>query len=86
MYRFSDAGYNLACILTFPHAQRKGYGRFLIAFSYELSKKEEKVCGCINLNGDSLMYDTTLYGSTDTVEHVRWCCFCCHRLDLRKNL
>ncbi len=36
-------GYNLACILTFPHAQRRGYGRFLIAFSYELSKKEEKV-------------------------------------------
>jgi histone acetyltransferase MYST1 len=36
-------GYNLACILTFPAHQRKGYGRFLIAFSYELSKKEEKV-------------------------------------------
>ena len=36
-------GYNLACILTFPMAQRKGFGRFLIAFSYELSKKEEKV-------------------------------------------
>ena len=36
-------GYNLACILVFPSAQRKGYGRFLIAFSYELSKKEEKV-------------------------------------------
>jgi len=35
-------GYNLACILTFPCVQRKGYGRFLIAFSYELSKKEEK--------------------------------------------
>ena len=35
-------GYNLACILTFPSVQRKGYGRFLIAFSYELSKKEEK--------------------------------------------
>jgi histone acetyltransferase MYST1 len=32
-----------ACILTFPSHQRKGYGRFLIAFSYELSKKEEKV-------------------------------------------
>ena len=41
--RYSDLGYNLACILTFPCAQRKGYGRFLIAFSYELSKKEEKV-------------------------------------------
>jgi len=36
-------GYNLACILTFPSAQRRGYGRFLIAFSYELSKKEEKI-------------------------------------------
>ena len=43
MCRFSDLGFNLACILTFPFAQRKGYGRFLIAFSYELSKKEEKV-------------------------------------------
>jgi len=42
-FRYSDLGYNLACILTFPCAQRKGYGRFLIAFSYELSKKEEKV-------------------------------------------
>eukprot|EP00727_Mastigamoeba_balamuthi_P002710 m51a1_g12436 putative ham group protein (494) ;mRNA; f:832130-834197 len=35
--------YNLACILTLPPHQRKGYGRFLISFSYELSKKEEKV-------------------------------------------
>jgi histone acetyltransferase MYST1 len=43
LIRFSDLGFNLACILTFPFAQRKGYGRFLISFSYELSKKEEKV-------------------------------------------
>ena len=41
--KYSDVGYNLACILTFPAHQRKGYGRFLIAFSYELSKKEMKV-------------------------------------------
>jgi histone acetyltransferase MYST1 len=41
--KISDVGYNLACILTFPAHQRKGYGRFLISFSYELSKKEEKV-------------------------------------------
>jgi histone acetyltransferase MYST1 len=41
--RYSDLGYNLACILTFPSAQRQGFGRFLIQFSYELSKKEEKV-------------------------------------------
>lgn len=32
--------YNLACIMTLPPYQRKGYGKFLIAFSYELSKSE----------------------------------------------
>jgi GNAT superfamily N-acetyltransferase len=37
--KYSDVGYNLACILSFPAHQRKGYGRFLIAFSYELTKK-----------------------------------------------
>jgi histone acetyltransferase MYST1 len=40
--KYSDLGFNLACILTFPCVQRKGYGRFLMEFSYELSKKEEK--------------------------------------------
>ncbi|KAL3919501.1 MAG: hypothetical protein SGPRY_005609 [Prymnesium sp.] len=35
--------FNLACILTLPPYQRKGYGRFLISFSYELSRKEGKV-------------------------------------------
>ncbi|GAB5363196.1 hypothetical protein AAMO2058_000862700 [Amorphochlora amoebiformis] len=34
---------NLACILTFPPYQRKGYGKFLIAFSYELSRFEGKI-------------------------------------------
>ena len=41
--RYSDLGYNLACILAFPFAQRKSYGKFLIKFSYELSKKEQKL-------------------------------------------
>eukprot|EP00245_Coleochaete_scutata_P017281 TRINITY_DN8407_c0_g1_i2.p1 TRINITY_DN8407_c0_g1~~TRINITY_DN8407_c0_g1_i2.p1 ORF type:complete len:473 (-),score=100.21 TRINITY_DN8407_c0_g1_i2:181-1599(-) len=41
--KHSEEGYNLACILTLPAYQRKGYGKFLIAFSYELSKKEGKV-------------------------------------------
>ncbi|OXB72604.1 UNVERIFIED_CONTAM: hypothetical protein H355_007850 [Colinus virginianus] len=36
------ARYNLACILTLPQHQRKGYGRFLIAFSYLLSRREKK--------------------------------------------
>eukprot|EP01127_Copromyxa_protea_P024530 TRINITY_DN971_c0_g1_i2.p1 TRINITY_DN971_c0_g1~~TRINITY_DN971_c0_g1_i2.p1 ORF type:complete len:413 (-),score=68.72 TRINITY_DN971_c0_g1_i2:27-1265(-) len=35
--------YNLACILVLPPHQRKGFGKFLISFSYELSKKEGKV-------------------------------------------
>ena len=39
----SDAGCNLACILTFPSYQKRGYGKFLISFSYELSKLEQKV-------------------------------------------
>lgn len=39
----SADGYNVACILTLPQYQRMGYGRLLIEFSYELSKKENKV-------------------------------------------
>ncbi|KAG7032752.1 Histone acetyltransferase of the MYST family 1 [Cucurbita argyrosperma subsp. argyrosperma] len=41
--KHSEESYNLACILTLPPYQRKGYGKFLMAFSYELSKKEGKV-------------------------------------------
>lgn len=39
----SAEGYNVACILTLPQYQRKGFGRLLIAFSYELSKREGKL-------------------------------------------
>lgn len=39
----SPDGNNVACILTLPPYQRKGYGKFLIAFSYELSKIEQMV-------------------------------------------
>jgi histone acetyltransferase MYST1 len=39
----SPDDFNLACILTLPPFQRKGFGKFLIAFSYELSKLENKV-------------------------------------------
>ena len=35
--------YNLACILTLPPYQRKGYGKFIISLSYELSKREGKM-------------------------------------------
>ncbi|XP_078319553.1 histone acetyltransferase KAT8-like [Crassostrea virginica] len=39
----SPDGNNVACIMTLPPFQRKGYGKFLIAFSYELSKLEATV-------------------------------------------
>ncbi|XP_014675659.1 PREDICTED: histone acetyltransferase KAT5-like isoform X3 [Priapulus caudatus] len=38
----STEDYNVACILTLPPFQRKGFGRLLIEFSYELSKFEGK--------------------------------------------
>lgn len=39
----SADNYNLACILTFPPYQRKGYGKLLISISYELTKREGTV-------------------------------------------
>ncbi|XP_052862876.1 histone acetyltransferase KAT8-like [Anopheles cruzii] len=36
----SPEGNNVACILILPPYQRKGYGKLLIAFSYELSRRE----------------------------------------------
>lgn len=38
--KFSEEDFNVACILTLPPFQRRGYGKFLISFSYELSKIE----------------------------------------------
>ena len=41
--KLSWDNYNLACILTFPPFQRRGYGKLLMAFSYELSRREGKL-------------------------------------------
>eukprot|EP00118_Oscarella_pearsei_P022075 m.251832 g.251832 ORF g.251832 m.251832 type:complete len:323 (+) comp40339_c0_seq21:367-1335(+) len=38
----STEDYNVACILVLPPYQRKGFGKLLIDFSYELSKFEGK--------------------------------------------
>lgn len=43
--KISEQGYNLACILTLPFEQRKGYGRVLMDFSYLLSKREGVISG-----------------------------------------
>ncbi|CAD6597579.1 BAG_1a_G0001460.mRNA.1.CDS.1 [Saccharomyces cerevisiae] len=40
--KFNSNDYNLSCILTLPIYQRKGYGQFLMEFSYLLSRKESK--------------------------------------------
>ncbi|KAG5517938.1 hypothetical protein PMAC_000393 [Pneumocystis sp. 'macacae'] len=39
----SNSDYNVSCILTLPIYQRRGYGNFLIEFSYLLSQREGKV-------------------------------------------
>lgn len=39
----SAEGYNVACILTLPCYQKRGYGKLLIQFSYMLSNVENKV-------------------------------------------
>lgn len=41
--KLSWDNYNLACILVFPPFQRRGYGTLLMAFSYELSRREGKL-------------------------------------------
>ena len=38
----SAENFNLACIMTLPPYQRKGYGKFLISLSYALSQREGK--------------------------------------------
>ena len=38
----SPEDFNLACILVFPQCQRKGFGKFLIACSYDISRREDK--------------------------------------------
>ncbi|KAF1993301.1 histone acetyltransferase ESA1 [Amniculicola lignicola CBS 123094] len=39
----SAEAYNVACILTLPQYQRKGFGKLLIDFSYLLSKREGRL-------------------------------------------
>ncbi|UCS18903.1 uncharacterized protein HLK63_A04059 [Nakaseomyces glabratus] len=38
--KLNSSGYNLSCIITLPLYQRRGYGHFLMDFSYLLSKRE----------------------------------------------
>lgn len=42
--KHSPSNFNVSCILTLPNHQRKGYGYFLIDFSYLLGRIEGKRC------------------------------------------
>lgn len=77
--KHSQENYNLACILTFPPYQRKGYGKFLISISYELTKRENTTGDCIStsffpLNGILIINNR----STTTVNEM----FCHHSITL----
>ncbi|PJF17215.1 Histone acetyltransferase [Paramicrosporidium saccamoebae] len=39
----SPSDYNLSCIMTLPHKQRRGFGAFLMDFSYLLTRREGKI-------------------------------------------
>lgn len=41
--KLNSTGYNLSCILTLPHFQRRGIGHLLMDFSYLLSRREFKL-------------------------------------------
>ncbi|NXF27995.1 KAT8 acetyltransferase, partial [Rhodinocichla rosea] len=46
----SPDGNNVACILTLPPYQRRGYGKFLIAFSRSQKKKNLGILGLLEKN------------------------------------
>ena len=59
--------YNLSCIMTLPHVQRKGFGQFLVDFSYLLSRRERKTGS-----------PEKPLSSLGQVTYSRWVAFCCY--------
>ncbi len=71
--KISQENYNLSCILTFPPYQRKGYGKFLISISYELTIVEKKVGSPEKPISDLGRISYESYWSYVILQHLCYC-------------